>query len=993
MSGAGKFIAAILAAAGVPLTIVAIQQGVADPWFALLVLALYELLVGAVSLVVSVMGETIRRRLVQLADFIDLALGRTFSRYARHYRGYVLETNTHIKARDLAFTPSKMPELDAVYVDVGLAPGSPSLRSGGILPHGPDDGRERHPIHELLDHEEPAVLAVIGAPGGGKTTLLRHTAARAAAAKKKRQRRRVPVMVALRDHAELISNAPETDLADLIRIAVDLAFKEPKGWWEVQLREGNCIILLDGLDEVARKIDRATVSEWIERQISKHSANDFVITSRPHGYQTAVIPRATVLQVRPFTTKQINDFVHAWCLATERLGAGKTGPGVDRRASEEAEDLLSHLARSSALQDLAVNPLLLTMMVLVHRERRALPSGRADLYKQVCDVMLWRRMESKMMEVEPSGGARQRILASLAYEMMLAQTRDFTRSDVLAVFDRVLQSIDTDVSAEALLESIVDSSGLLVERERDLFAFSHHTLCEYLASEHVREHGLVSVLIREIGNPWWRETTLLYVTDTKADEIVEACLERDTGASLSLAFDCIRNHGRVNRVLRKQLDNLRRQAFTKGASREHRRRIARALAVGHLSKLVALDNGTLICPEPIPEDLYWLFCKDTGTMLPDGFRGLDLDARRMALGMWREEAVRFVAWLNETAAERRGGTYRLPAVAEVDLMLDGGLKPAYRLTMYAPVIADSDYTEPNSPPTLRDLAVFATQVMSADDRRRLVAGLLLADAVQLARGVELVGRPKGAVDRLVFILKVVTELLVEGGAFADPFKQATSIINAQLAFADTAWSGLGQAKKLRRELIELYEIMGATATGVGRIILPDLGTVAYTESRRRMTTGLALDRALDKVEQAYLVATSTRTRRAGDTQPGLESAFFSGLLSMAQFDGTMFTEPLGNLALHLREACHAFDSARLKTRLGPHRPRADCLSELSRFSCERQGRPRNNSPRSGWPPSSWPPSPSVSVFGERQDDSVSSRTGPPCSKSASRGTCRWRSCS
>lgn len=897
MSGAGKFIAAFFAVAGVPLTIAAIQQGVADTWFALSVLGLYELLVGAVSLVFSVMGETIRRRLVQLADFIDLALGRTFSRYARHYRGYVLETNTHIKARDLAFTPSKMPELDAVYVDVGLAPGSPSLRSGGILPHGPDDGRERHPIHELLDHEEPAVLAVIGAPGGGKTTLLRHTAARAAAAKKRRQRRRVPVMVALRDHSELISNAPNMDLAELIRKAVDLAFKEPKGWWEVQLREGNCIILLDGLDEVARKTDRTAVSEWIERQISKHSANDFVITSRPHGYQTAVIPQATVLQVRPFTTKQIHDFVHAWCLATERLAAGKTGPEIDRRASEEADDLIGQLAVSPALQDLAVNPLLLTMMVLVHRERRALPSGRAALYNQVCDVMLWRRMESKKLEVTPSGTVRQRILASLAYEMMLAETRDFRRTDVVAVFDRMLRNIDTDLPAEALLESIVDSSGLLIERERDLFTFSHHTLCEYLASVHIREQGLVSKLISEIGNPWWRETTLLYVADTDANAIVEACLERDSGFSLSLAFDCIRNHGQINRKLRERIDDLRREAFTDDASPDHRRRVARALAVGHLSKLVALDDGTLICPEPIKMDLYWLFCKDTGTLLPDGFNGLDLDSPGAARGMWRNEAFRFMAWLNATSTERRAGTYLLPSSSELGRLLDSGLKFTYRSKTDRPITFD---TEDQITPSALEIPL--------EELGRLATDLYLAEAVLFARKIQTTpyGASTAMIDRIALLLEYIWAFAVFGPNRhmpAEPkIRRAKMTIEAIRAAPFPMQSSL--TSEFLALLLEIHDELGAYDVGQ---IFDRVPENSHSDMfTRSAVTGIALGKMLHQAEIVYLNAkgeSDSVITALRDLERSLDNQILGWLDASHYGASRVDPEQLDDLAVTLHVAC------------------------------------------------------------------------------------------
>ena len=75
------------------------------------------------------------------------------------------------------------------------------------------------------------------------------------------------------------------------------------------------MILLDGLDKVARQEDRGTVAAWVERQISSYPGNHFVITSRPHGFPGPVIAHADVLAVRPFTAEQVQQFLNRWYLA------------------------------------------------------------------------------------------------------------------------------------------------------------------------------------------------------------------------------------------------------------------------------------------------------------------------------------------------------------------------------------------------------------------------------------------------------------------------------------------------------------------------------------------------------------------------------------------------------------------------------------------------------------------------------------------------------
>ena len=104
-------------------------------------------------------------------------------------------------------------------------------------------------------------------------------------------------------------------------------------------------MLLDGLDEVARQEDRGRVTAWAERQIRQYPANRYVITSRPHGYRTASIDGAQVLQVRSFTGEQVARFVQGWYLAVERHSTGADDTGITARARAGAEDLLRRLDR------------------------------------------------------------------------------------------------------------------------------------------------------------------------------------------------------------------------------------------------------------------------------------------------------------------------------------------------------------------------------------------------------------------------------------------------------------------------------------------------------------------------------------------------------------------------------------------------------------------------------------------------------------------------
>jgi len=603
----------------------------------------------------------------RLADRVDLFLQRKSPRFERRYRELVLSSQRYMDHKDLATVGPFTLELDAVFVNVSLVSKPPQQIGPGVLPAAAHGLAGRRVLADFLGRERPAVLAVVGGPGSGKTTLLRHAARQACSHRRSRRRARgrhvrdVPVLLYLRDHAAAILADPGVSVAALLRSGLgDVGREEPPQWLEQKLREGRCLVLLDGLDEVARHGDRGKVSAWAERQIRQYPGNDFVISSRPQGYRSAPVEGAAVVQVCGLTPGQMEEFVGGWYLAVERHSLGTAGSEAEARASKGAADLLRRLEETPALYDFAANPLLLTMTANVHRYRGALPGSRVKLYEEICDVMLWRRQEAKQLagQAEMAGDKKKAVLARLAYMMMRHRVSDLPRADVTSLIGPALVRVSCGTSPGDFLAD-VSSNGLLAERETGQYAFVHQTFQEYLAAEHIRDGRLSAELAATVSDDWWSETTLLFAAMSNADPIIEACLAANSGPALALALDCTGQDSDIDPGLRERVNDLAVAAASPGGDPERRRLFASSLLARHMRQRKRTTQGTQVCPRPVTAEVYRLFLADTQAPGPDA----PLPQSGVAIGMRSVDAAAFARWASTLSDGRQA--YRLPVAAEL----------------------------------------------------------------------------------------------------------------------------------------------------------------------------------------------------------------------------------------------------------------------------------------------------------------------------------------
>ncbi len=320
-------------------------------------------------------------------------------------------------------------------------------------------------------------LMILGKPGAGKTTFMKRLAI--LCNQGEFQPQRVPVFVTLKDYAE---TEGKPNLQTYIQHQWNSCGVEAVDALSTALGTGKALVLLDGLDEVY-ETDHDRVLQDIKTFAHQFRNCQCVITCRIAAREY-IFEQFTEVEVADFDKNQIAEFATKWFAVKNDLKKAKT--------------FIQRLKDNESIQELATNPLLLTLLCLVFGEAADFPANRAELYKEGLDVLLkkWdgkRNIERDQVYKKLSLKRKEDLLSQLAFETFERGDYFFKQSTVeqhIIHYIRNLPGANDDDEAlqldgEAVLKSIEAQHGLLVERARSIYSFSHLTFQEYFTAQHI----------------------------------------------------------------------------------------------------------------------------------------------------------------------------------------------------------------------------------------------------------------------------------------------------------------------------------------------------------------------------------------------------------------------------------------------------------------------------------------------------------------------------
>jgi HEAT repeat protein len=490
--------------------------------------------------VLTVLFDQFRRHLLLELSHTDLAHAlqamknpqySTKPMFAPYLNMVHIALNEH-KFNGMPITTSEDPaKLSELFVPINgvLSQRKPSERRKNqpdshqeqLDPFQPETTETGTPVDLREAVKSNAQTVILGSPGSGKSTVLRFLVSQHATTRPNENATedRLPLFIPLRPYELKLDK-------NLLKFCCDYLNDEykqklPIELLEIMLERGECLVCFDGMDEVQNSANRDTIRDRIRSLVLQYPRNRWVITSRLVGYNAVALHSEEFRHyiAQPLQTPAIRLYVKRWhTLRSEN----------ESQRDSDIQNLTDRLfsPKSKAILILARNPLLLSMIVVLHHNNVMLPEKRTELYAKIVELLLETWNSRKGIEQLPdlSTNDQRYYLEVLAHKMQIESQGKESHYDKYFVCGVLQETIAKNVGCnpskaetltDALLQRVQKRAGLLIEDGSHMYRFAHQTFQEYLAAcdiiENLNNSGetLMDYFKDKLLRPTWREVLQL----------------------------------------------------------------------------------------------------------------------------------------------------------------------------------------------------------------------------------------------------------------------------------------------------------------------------------------------------------------------------------------------------------------------------------------------------------------------------------------------------
>ncbi len=449
--------------------------------------------------------------------------GQNLADYRDYLRSYyrVLDLSAlaparHDEARELSVTEVFVPQsvrtsrppldlpkevLDKLRGEGELAEDEPA---DGVSPEELELVREAYfreetrPVLDVISDPHNRLTVILGDPGSGKSTLTRYLSLSlidppANQAWVRPFEGHLPLLVELRDFfAEYQEKHCDSFLGYLEYLGRTRNYALNAADTDEYLRaDGRALVIFDGLDEIFDPGAREQVADWIAGFALHYSRVRVIVTSRIIGYDPKPLAKAdfALHTLQDLDDERIKTFARGWY--------DLTFPGKADEADRRYERLIRSIEGSSSIKQLAGNPMLLTILAIIGRNRE-LPRERWRLYDHAADVLVhhWdverHRLEAHLTAEFMNEEDKKQLLRAVAHHMQRGEHglagNTITNDELEGVFTRYFESTwklahkESVTLARKMIDQFHARNFILCKRGPRLFGFVHRAFLEYFCA-------------------------------------------------------------------------------------------------------------------------------------------------------------------------------------------------------------------------------------------------------------------------------------------------------------------------------------------------------------------------------------------------------------------------------------------------------------------------------------------------------------------------------
>jgi formylglycine-generating enzyme required for sulfatase activity len=437
--------------------------------------------------------------------------------------------------------------IDEIYIPLT------TLASHEVARRGAPGDLERHRRIVLEQALAQRKVVIVGDPGSGKSTFLQRVAFELCRTLRGTRPagvppflaagdKRFPILIRVADLATLLAADPSPkppDAPDWIPYFLGKQSEEYKwgadeAFFRNKLDDGNCLVMVDGLDEAPERRMRERIARLFERATRAFPNCDFLVSTRPQtNAADSVLEGFEPVRIGDLEPPEIRTFFDHFARALAL---------TDVESKKFKEGLEMALASRSEIRDMGGNPVMLTALAVLQHNDQRLPEYRVELYGS---ILGWLASAREHKEGRPPAEKCLEYMRKLALNMQDAPGGRLVQVNKRSAAELFAKEFGGSVDvAEDLLERETNDSGIISSVGSDV-RFWHLSFQEYLAALEIgglseKRQMETVVASGKLYHPEWRETmrllggVLFKQGEAKVEGLFQAILDR-LGESPKLA--------------------------------------------------------------------------------------------------------------------------------------------------------------------------------------------------------------------------------------------------------------------------------------------------------------------------------------------------------------------------------------------------------------------------------------------------------------------------